>query len=178
MYHYGGVYADMDTECLAPIEAWAPRGCHLSVALENAKHFCQWAFAAVAGHPALGSVLDLVLARMLAADYRDRNATDEHFVHHITGPEVFTEGVLRFLRLPFGGGDLEELQAAQHVQLRARGVCLLTQAQLELSLVNLYSSQREDLQSGTWQSWTEERAAYLGIAPRSGRAAAAPAPAP
>lgn len=71
IHKYGGVYTDMDTECYQPAQRWTPSGCHFAVALEdNDGFFCQWAFAAVPGHGALGSVLDLVLRKMINRAYK------------------------------------------------------------------------------------------------------------
>ena len=64
VHQYGGVYADMDTDCFQPVEAWAPPGCRFAVSTETNVHFCQWAFAGVPGHGALGRILELVLQRM------------------------------------------------------------------------------------------------------------------
>lgn len=160
LYHYGGVYADMDTECLQPVHSWAPSGCHFTVALENNLHLCQWAFASVAGHGALKSVLDLVIQRMLVREYM--NGGNDHFVHHVTGPAVFTEGILRFLQLEDVYGELEVYQATHKHRLRAQGICMMTAEELSQNLVNLYSSQHPDLRSATWHSWTEEHQEWKG----------------
>jgi hypothetical protein len=62
LYAKGGVYADFDTECDAPLSAWLPpvdggadglplekqykslewSHCPILIGLENNQHFCQW----------------------------------------------------------------------------------------------------------------------------------------
>lgn len=158
---YGGVYADMDTECRAPANTWAPTGCLFSVGLETGEHFCQWAFAAVPGHGALGCVLDLVLQRMIGREYAQYIARgDEDFVHEVTGPSVFTEGILNYLGVRHTGHNdvnLTMLLSQRTAEFRRAGVCLLTQAELNAALANQFSSWHQQLQRGSWSSWTRER---------------------
>ena len=61
---------------------------------ENNLHFCQWTFAATAGHPILKSVLDCIKIAFENPDY-----TKPHFVHELTGPYVWTKGILSALEL-------------------------------------------------------------------------------
>ena len=168
VYLYGGVYADMDTRCHRPASAWAPHGCHLAVGLENDAHFCQWAFAAVAGHGALGRVLELVLQRMQARVWQAYIAEDNwEFVHEVTGPSVFTEGILDYLRIPHTSHDdvnLAHLVGERGEEMRGRGVCLLQHDELEEMLGNQYSSWHFALQGGSWSSWTRERAKLMKTA--------------
>lgn len=70
MHKYGGVYADMDTECKQPIEHWAPRGCHFAVSIEHHLYFCQWAFASVPGHGILGNIIDNALRHVISREYQ------------------------------------------------------------------------------------------------------------
>ena len=91
----GGVYADLDTLCLEPIRCWVPPGCDMVIAVENQCHLCQWTFAASQGHPLLQGVIDLLLQRAREKDY-----SNPYFVHHITGPGVWTGALLQGLGLP------------------------------------------------------------------------------
>lgn len=70
IHEYGGVYADMDTECFQPVEHWAPRGCQFVAAVEHNLHFCQWAFAAVPGNGAIGRILELTMRKMINREYK------------------------------------------------------------------------------------------------------------
>jgi mannosyltransferase OCH1-like enzyme len=88
VYKYGGVYADLDTECLEPISTWMMEDKEFIVCPETDIHFCQWTFAATANHPILKSVLDLIKDRLLNPEYGT-----PHFVHSHTGPAIWTAGI-------------------------------------------------------------------------------------
>lgn len=88
IYKHGGMYADLDTICHKPIGEWLEPDVRMIVCPEVEDHLCQWAFAAEAGHPALKSVIDCVWRAFQTPDY-----THEHFVHAMTGPGVWTEGI-------------------------------------------------------------------------------------
>lgn len=94
IYKYGGVYTDLDTECLKPISNWMNEDHEMIVCPENNIHFCQWTFAASAGNPVLKAVLDLVKERLLNPVYEG-----SHFVHGHTGPGVWTEAIMNFLNI-------------------------------------------------------------------------------
>lgn len=88
IYKYGGVYADLDTVCLSPIDSWIGEDYSMVVCPENNLHFCQWAFAAEPGHPVMKSVVEAMINRLRNPDY-----SIKHFVHIHTGPGVWTEGI-------------------------------------------------------------------------------------
>ena len=92
IYKYGGVYADLDTECLEPMSIWMMEDKDFIVCPETDIHFCQWTFAATAGHPILKSVLDLIKDRLLNPEYGT-----PHFVHNHTGPAIWTAGINKAL---------------------------------------------------------------------------------
>jgi hypothetical protein len=94
VYKYGGVYTDLDTICKKPIESWLKDGYDMIVCPENNIHFCQWTFAATPGHPIIKSVLDCIREAFVAPDY-----TRPHFVHELTGPYVWTKGILSALEI-------------------------------------------------------------------------------
>ena len=92
VYKYGGVYADLDTECLIPVSTWMLDDKDFIVCPETDHHFCQWTFAASPAHPILKSVLDLIKQRLLNPEYGS-----EHFVHTHTGPAIWTDGINKAL---------------------------------------------------------------------------------
>jgi mannosyltransferase OCH1-like enzyme len=92
IYKYGGIYTDLDTECLNPINVWLNEDYEMIVCPETDIHFCQWTFAASAGHPILKSVLDTVKEKLLNPEYGS-----PHFVHTHTGPSIWTEGINKAL---------------------------------------------------------------------------------
>lgn len=62
VYAYGGVYADIDTECVTSIGEWC-KG-QLTVAEETSDgNIANYAFAATARHPALESVLNNMMEK-------------------------------------------------------------------------------------------------------------------
>jgi len=94
VYKYGGVYADADTILKAHSPSFLiERDALLAVVPENNIHFCQWVFAAPSGSPILKKVIDLSVSRILAL-----NQPKEHFVHESSGPGVFTDGIIMYLR--------------------------------------------------------------------------------
>lgn len=92
IYKYGGVYADLDTECLTPINVWLNEDYDMIVCPETDIHFCQWTFAASAGNPILKSVLDTIKEKLINPEYGS-----PHFVHTHTGPAIWTNGILKAL---------------------------------------------------------------------------------
>jgi alpha 1,6-mannosyltransferase len=94
IYKYGGVYADLDTECLKPISSWMLEDKDFIVCPETSDHFCQWTFAASANSPILKSVLDLIKDRLLNPEYGT-----PHFVHNHTGPAIWSAGINKALGL-------------------------------------------------------------------------------
>ena len=94
IYKYGGVYADLDTECWEPISIWMRDDKEIIVCPENEIHYCQWTFAATAGNPILKSVLDHIKEQFKNPDYNQ-----DHFVHKYTGPAAWTEGINKALEI-------------------------------------------------------------------------------
>ena len=94
IYKYGGVYADLDTHCMSPIDTWMLEDKDFIVCPETDKHFCQWTFASSAKNPILKSVLDLIKDRLLNPEY-----DSPHFVHSHTGPAIWTEGINKALEI-------------------------------------------------------------------------------
>jgi mannosyltransferase OCH1-like enzyme len=92
IYKYGGIYTDLDTECLNPINTWLNEEYEMIVCPETNLHFCQWTFAASAGNPILKSVLDTIKEKLINPTYGS-----PHFVHTHTGPAVWTEGIMKAL---------------------------------------------------------------------------------
>ena len=92
IYKYGGIYTDLDTECLSPINTWLNEEYEMIVCPETDLHFCQWTFAASAGNLILKSVLDTIKEKLINPTYGS-----PHFVHTHTGPAIWTEGIMKAL---------------------------------------------------------------------------------
>lgn len=95
IYKYGGIYADCDTILNTNILIFVKhQNKQLVVAPENATYFCQWVFSAPPNSPVLKSIIDLSIQRI-----RDTEIIKgEHIVHYLTGPAVFTDGILLYLK--------------------------------------------------------------------------------
>ncbi len=112
LYQFGGVYADIDTTCLAPLEDWLDPEVGMHVACENDRSFfCQWTFAAAAGHPMLGRVLELIRERVERGGGVDE--TRPHYVHHYTGPAMWSDAIRDYLGLRGTPNELLENKASR-----------------------------------------------------------------
>ena len=112
IYKYGGVYADLDTECLEPISVWMKEDKEFIVCPENDKDFCQWTFAAASGHPFLKSVLDYIKQKLTNPDYNK-----QHFVHEHTGPTAWSNGILNALNINYGFNLIDDYQKINDMQI-------------------------------------------------------------
>jgi mannosyltransferase OCH1-like enzyme len=93
IYKYGGIYADADTICKVNPNIFI-HSSYLTISPENDTHFCQWCFSAPAGSPVLKSIIDLSVERILTIP----EIKGEHIIHYLTGPEVFTDGIIKYLK--------------------------------------------------------------------------------
>lgn len=109
MYVHGGVYADVDSVCVQPVDAWlaGTPGAAAVVGLENDTHMCNWAFAAQPGHALFRTAVERIVRLAWAEGGVDTGY--EHFVHKHTGPGIWTTAVSAALT---GDGDAG-LSAAQ-----------------------------------------------------------------
>ena len=96
IYHYGGIYADMDTILNTNINIFDKKALLIGVP-ENDTHLCNWIFAAPKKSPILEAVIDLSVKRILKHDFERRDK--EHYIHYLTGPGCFTDGFEKWLDL-------------------------------------------------------------------------------
>lgn len=98
LWEFGGIYTDIDTVCLEPLDGWldVEEGMGLQVACERGNPlFCQWTIASRRHHPALAHAIDLIAERV-----KETGGVDEsmpHYVHHYTGPGLWTAAIQRYL---------------------------------------------------------------------------------
>jgi mannosyltransferase OCH1-like enzyme len=99
IYEYGGIYSDADTVCLTnpTILTDCRPGVQLVFAPENDCHLCQWTFAAPPKSPILWSVIQLSVSRILETPVSEWKK-NFHFIHYLTGPGVFTNGIENYLK--------------------------------------------------------------------------------
>ena len=93
IYEFGGIYADVDTVLLVNPEMFI-KDKLLVVTPENNTHFCQYFFAAPPKSPVLKSIIDLMVERIKNMEV----IKGEHVVHYLTGPSVFTDGIINYLK--------------------------------------------------------------------------------
>jgi mannosyltransferase OCH1-like enzyme len=97
MYVHGGMYSDIDSVALKPRSAWNIRSQDkVIIALENDVHFCQWTLASVPQHPLFKFVVRLIVEEA----QKGIDTSQEHFVHHHTGPGMWTRAIHQFLGYP------------------------------------------------------------------------------
>jgi mannosyltransferase OCH1-like enzyme len=96
---HGGVYSDIDSECLKPIVSWEEEQKFdtkniLMVGLENDEHFCQWTIYSTKEHPIMKYVCDYILN-----NYEENgiDTNDKNFVHKTTGPGIWTDAIASYL---------------------------------------------------------------------------------
>lgn len=92
IYYYGGIYADVDTICRVNPNIFLTEAL-LTIVPENECHLCQWIFSAPKNSPILKSIIDLSVERILSTD----KIKGEHIIHELTGPAVFTDGIIKYL---------------------------------------------------------------------------------
>ncbi len=118
IYEGGGIYADTDTRCCAPLHSYLDLDVeHLVVGLEMAPstfsrgidtymmRYClphqllQWTFAASSGHPALALVLQRIVYNVAQMDDRQLEAWSRsaRFTLELTGPMLFSQVCNEFL---------------------------------------------------------------------------------
>lgn len=104
VYVYGGMYTDLDTICHVPISLWFDKIPDKRIILnaEHEIHIQQWTFLAEASHPVLEHILYNIEKAFGNPDY-----TNEHFVHAMTGPGIFTKSVLEFLNMWHPSSDID-----------------------------------------------------------------------
>lgn len=120
---FGGFYADIDTYCSAPLDDWLDHRIALHLACEeNHTFFCQWAFGAAPHHPMLHTLLRLIQRRV-----EEDGGVDEtipHYVHHYTGPSVWTDAMRLHMGVEGQACDLEQdrkLQSLKQIRVYPAG---------------------------------------------------------
>lgn len=112
IYHGGGIYADVDTQCLAPVNSYVDLsrpnlvvGVEMNIAdwtktvEQHTKSYCspvqwlQWVFAAPPGHPGLGMVLRRIQLAVDACtpEQLEKWSATTRFTLELTGPMMFSQ---------------------------------------------------------------------------------------
>ena len=87
---YGGVYSDIDTECIKSIDEWVLNydGVSFITGVEYWDHILQWTFAAIPNHPFFKLLVDHITERILSSDDIYLNDIDQ--IVGLTGPGSYT----------------------------------------------------------------------------------------
>ena len=92
---YGGIYTDLDTECIVPIKFWKNiNNKNIIIGLENYTHICQWTFGAVPNHPFMNFLIEIIHNKIM----KGIDFSSEHFVHYTTGPGIFTDSFYKYMK--------------------------------------------------------------------------------
>lgn len=128
IYQEGGVYADIDTLCTAPIDTWL-----LGTPIENQAgqarlitnlefsngQLVQWTFAAAPRHPALLAVLHAVWGALDKMNFD--HPISEDMILDITGPRLFTAAIANTL----GMSDASDFSESAFWDSKGLGVAVL-----------------------------------------------------
>lgn len=100
VYVYGGVYADLDTECVQPLNYWIHDDVDLVVSFEPPTHNCiaNFTFAAAPKHPALLLCLKYLMKNYNCANYLDKLEHTGTPIQNF-GQDAFSSGIKEYLKL-------------------------------------------------------------------------------
>ena len=106
VYHYGGIYTDMDTSAVKPLSDLISVEDTCIIGRDDDKkikgrkkiEYLQWFFAARKKHPIFKEILNVIAER-----YQEKPCTidlvgKDNYTYWLTGPLAFTMGIIRFLR--------------------------------------------------------------------------------
>jgi mannosyltransferase OCH1-like enzyme len=140
----GGVYTDIDSICILPINDWENVNSEpdmLLIGLENDQDFCQWTFMSTPNHPCMTFVCKYIL------DNWKKNGIDTsngHFVHKTTGPSIWREAISEYLGYSgLKSGEIFDLyNKSDKEKINNKGVYILSKDYFEnIYSKNLYGSQ-------------------------------------
>lgn len=103
LYIYGGVYADLDTECVVSIDNWLDPQYDMIVDLEgDTPWYATQVIAAAKGHKFLENALNMAVERA-----RNGIVEQPHMVHYYTDVTMFTDSLFKSMNIKDGySGDL------------------------------------------------------------------------
>jgi mannosyltransferase OCH1-like enzyme len=98
IYVYGGIYANTDTICKCNPNMFTLYDTMLVCAPEyESDHIGQKCFAAPARSPILRTIIELSFDRIMNVQ-DDEKLQDEHVLHYVIGPGLFTDGIEKYLK--------------------------------------------------------------------------------
>jgi alpha 1,6-mannosyltransferase len=161
----GGIYTDIDSICLLPIQSWPIPGrtTHSHVLIleldADQSHFCQWTFAASPKHPAMYSVCHYLLSQWRQRGIL-RNSEGTIDVLRTTGPIVFSEAIKLYI------GEKKQSSAQKIVKRYYRD----KEYRKKLNQMGIFFTKKKFFdgiasKNQFWGSWSKE-AAELGRGPK------------
>ena len=105
LYKNGGVYADLDTECINPIDSWLDQQYDMILDLEgNTPWYATQVIASSKGHKFLEDAINMAVERA-----RDGIVEQQHMVHYYTDVAMFTDSLFKSMNIEDGyNGDLKQ----------------------------------------------------------------------
>jgi mannosyltransferase OCH1-like enzyme len=98
LYINGGVYADLDTECISPIDSWLDPQYDMVVDIErDTPWYATQVIAASKGHKFLEDALNMAVERA-----RDGIVEQQHMVHYYTDVAMFTDSLFKSMNITDG----------------------------------------------------------------------------
>ena len=106
VYFHGGIYMDLDVAFVRPWDEWFNVSQDIVIGHEtdDRKQFSNWFFAAKPRHPCFKQLLELVTER--AGRAAELKESMRQYVHYITGPWVFTEGLRGCAKAELSASDV------------------------------------------------------------------------
>jgi mannosyltransferase OCH1-like enzyme len=140
----GGVYTDIDSECILPINNWEnvnSKKDMLLIGLENNQDFCQWTFMASPNHPCMTFVCNYILNNWKKNGI---NTKDKNYVHATTGPSIWRKAISEYLG--YSGLTSSEIfdlyNKTDKEKINNKGVYILSEDYFKnIYSKNLYGSQ-------------------------------------
>jgi hypothetical protein len=105
LYIYGGVYADLDTECINSIDTWLDPQHNMVVDLEgDTPWYATQVIAASKGHKFLEDAINMAVERA-----KSGIVEQQHMVHYYTDVAMFTDSLFKSMNIEDGyNGDLRQ----------------------------------------------------------------------
>jgi len=99
LYKYGGIYLDMDSSILKPLDQLMNPDDDAIVSLEgNLEWYLQWALVFNKGHPILKRTIDSIVDNI-------KNNRYPNDIHAMTGPAVFTRAIRSIHKEKYGTSE-------------------------------------------------------------------------
>jgi mannosyltransferase OCH1-like enzyme len=107
VYRFGGVYMDLDVKFARPMSEWLNLSSDIVIAREDVYHYCNWFFAARPRHRCVARAIRLITERVEPSRLNEIRSRDYSFVHYITGPRAFTDGMRGCAEPTLTGDDMK-----------------------------------------------------------------------